>query len=193
MERLGIEHKDCSKCGEYKHFDDFHNQKTGLKTGITGFRSTCKECDKIAWEEYSLDNRKSLLDKQEHFRKNNRVRIRVINCESRQRHRITVLLRAARTRARKKGLPFDLFEHEAILRDRLNVGRCEMTGIEFNFASTGAKGRRNFNAPSIDRIKSNEGYLFKNVRLICWGMNVALADWGEEELRARMSVWLAHR
>lgn len=34
--------------------------------------------------------------------------------------------------------------------------------------------------PSLDRIKPELGYIKSNVRLICFGLNAALGNWGEE-------------
>ena len=73
-------------------------------------------------------------------------------------------------------------------------GRCELTGILFSSRIVGV--RRPF-IPSVDRIEPREPYTFQNCRLVCWIVNMARGDWGDEvfwemvrsayEHRARLS------
>lgn len=56
-----------------------------------------------------------------------------------------------------------------------------MTGIEFEFDRFEGSCRRPF-APSLDRIRSNEGYSVGNCRLVCVLVNLALNQWGLEPL-----------
>jgi hypothetical protein len=58
-------------------------------------------------------------------------------------------------------------------------GRCELSGIEFNF-SKGEYARRPFVA-SLDRIDSAKGYTFKNCRLILLIINLGMNEWGLDQ------------
>jgi hypothetical protein len=61
-------------------------------------------------------------------------------------------------------------------------GRCELTGVPFSdHRPLGCK-RAPF-APSVDRIDPRRGYLMENCRLVCFAVNVALNQWGEETMR----------
>lgn len=91
-------------------------------------------------------------------------------------------------RAEKKHLDFDLDQHVAEIQARIDVGRCEMSGVPFDMTRS-----RVWATPSIDRIDSYGGYVYSNIRVICYGLNVAMNRWGEEELAERMTAWLEYR
>ncbi len=91
-------------------------------------------------------------------------------------------LRNARTRARKKNLPFDLtLEYLFGLAESQDY-RCALTGIEF-FANCGATCRVSPYVPSIDRVTPKGGYTMGNVRLIAFALNAMLLDWGEDTFK----------
>lgn len=100
--------------------------------------------------------------------------------------RAMCLVATTRTRARKRGLAFDLSEHVAELQARIDLGVCELTGYPFDLSPG-----RKFNSPSFDRINPSEGYSYDNVRVVLNLVNAALGDWGEETLRDVMGKWLA--
>lgn len=110
---------------------------------------------------------------------------------------LAALIAGARRRAngRKKNDPrgeFDLDSPSALatLKKRFAKGCCELTGIAFD-TSTGRK--RRWNSASLDRIDSARGYNLDNVRFVLWGLNAALADWGEEVFAVISSAWLYQR
>lgn len=94
------------------------------------------------------------------------------------------LLGAARARARQKGLEYLLDDGWSLLSIQavLERGECELTGLPFGEGPL---------APTLDRIIPARGYVPGNVRVICRLMNAALGNWGEDELRKVMTVWLA--
>jgi hypothetical protein len=59
---------------------------------------------------------------------------------------------------------------------------CELTGLSFELqpANQGRKSR----SPSVDRRDCAKGYTEDNCRVILWGLNAALHNWGETEYRA---------
>lgn len=95
-------------------------------------------------------------------------------------------LRAARTRSRKKSVPFDLTLDWLLETAEKQDFRCLLTGIEF-YAKSGTKGKIDPFAPSLDRIEPSKGYTRANVRIISRAVNTMLLDWGQDvfELVAR--------
>lgn len=84
------------------------------------------------------------------------------------------LIRAARTRARKTGVPCDLpFSWAA---QRLEDGHCEVTGVPFKLGA----GPREANSPSIDRIVPELGYVESNCRMVIWMYNAAKSEYTDE-------------
>ena len=66
--------------------------------------------------------------------------------------------------------------HEIIERSK---GRCELTGIKFSSRVIGMPQKRPF-IPSVDRIEPREPYTFRNCRLVCWIVNMARNERGDE-------------
>ena len=87
----------------------------------------------------------------------------------------------ARKRAGLKGQRCDLSADVARQLWARCGGRCELTGIEFEFEHHGSNLRRPF-APSIDRLENSKGYEISNVRVVCAAVNVAMNQWGEAVL-----------
>lgn len=81
---------------------------------------------------------------------------------------------AAKNRARKQNVPFDL-EPEDIVFPEI----CPVLGIPLLFS----KGGRNNNTPSLDRVIPSLGYVKGNVRIISWRANRLKCDATLEELR----------
>ena len=102
------------------------------------------------------------------------------------------MIRHARARAKKYGIPFDLDEHREELERRMKPMVCEMTGLPLIRSQLMSRSR-SFWIPSLDRIKPEKGYTIKNIRIVAWGMNCALQNWGEKELARAMKAWLSRR
>lgn len=104
---------------------------------------------------------------------------------------VTVLLNYARDRSRKNNLPFEL--HREWLAPKLVKGTCEMTGIRLE-RGTNTKGHRTHPfAPSLDRITPKLGYTKENTRLVCFAVNRAMSDWGEDVLIEIAEKLIEHR
>lgn len=86
------------------------------------------------------------------------------------------LFMSARSRAREKGIPFELTDEWASARW---TGRCEITGVAFRVNST--RGPHPF-SPSIDRKNPALGYTFDNARFILWGCNAIKGVGSEEDM-----------
>lgn len=106
----------------------------------------------------------------------------------RKRNRARDLMRHARFRAHKKGVPFDLDEHLRELQDRINNGSCEISGLPFNL-----DGGRTWDSPSFDRIDPLKGYILSNVRVVLHAVNSAMGDWGDAKMLEIARAILARR
>jgi len=86
------------------------------------------------------------------------------------------LLRYARERAKRKGLPCTL--QLDWVRKRIDQGHCEATGLPFTVGEKLANGPHPF-APSIDRKDHSKGYTPDNCRVVVYAFNVMMGTWGE--------------
>lgn len=95
--------------------------------------------------------------------------------------RAALLCGAAKARAAKKGLPFDLTQDW--VADRVGRGVCEATGMAFVLKSdTGPGHNLNAHSPSIDRIDHAKGYTQDNCRVVVWIFNRARGAFSDAEL-----------
>jgi hypothetical protein len=105
------------------------------------------------------------------------------------RNRVKYLVAECRRRSAKKGLSFNLDQYIPELQARLDMGACELSGIPFKQTM----GPTTYDSPSLDRINPSEGYLYGNVRIVCYAMNCALGNWGEEALLTILEGWQRRR
>lgn len=134
-------------------------------------RPEVKKRRKTTYKIWSLKNKDHLARREAKRRLEKRGQCLIANC---------------RTRARKRGIKYDLDGEVAEIQRRIDVGRCEITGVPFDL-SPGKK----WNSPSIDRIDPIMGYVPGNVRVVCQAMNVAMGDWGEGPVWEMFQSWLA--
>jgi hypothetical protein len=88
------------------------------------------------------------------------------------RYRARTLLTGAKNRSKKRGLTCNLTLDWII--DKLNQGRCRVTGLEFQikpYSKKGNKEKVNPLAPSLDRIDPHKGYTTDNVQVVVWAYN----------------------
>lgn len=88
-------------------------------------------------------------------------------------------LAAAKTRAAKRGLLFNLSEDWALEQIERQDFKCALTGIPFSLEHEGVSVRNPY-TPSFDRIDNAKGYTVDNVRIVTWAINSMISDWGEE-------------
>lgn len=90
-------------------------------------------------------------------------------------------VRGAKRRATRKGREFTIDYQSAYNLWLRCDGKCEITGIPFDFTKLINQKARPF-SPSIDRIDNSKGYELENVRVVCIAVNVAMNQWGESVL-----------
>lgn len=169
-----IKTKICTKCLNAQPLTEFFREKKARD----GLRSDCKICS-------ANRRRKHLgqLSQAERVRRTAQRREKHAEAERqyskhrRQKYRASELIRLARLRAKKKGLDFDLDDHIQQITERVERNVCEVTGITLQRTAPKA-----YNSPSLDRINPAAGYIYSNVRVVCYALNCALGTWGKEPL-----------
>lgn len=96
--------------------------------------------------------------------------------------RLNKLISNAKHRSKDKDLDFNLDLDHIMYLWNSNKGKCCITGRVFDLSKYGEKGQVSPNAPSIDRIIPKLGYTIGNVRLVTYHVNVALSEFGLENL-----------
>lgn len=125
--------------------------------------------------------------KQAEWRAENAEHLKVRNTNRRIKKRAMCLVAAARVRARKRGIPFEVSESDiAMLQSVIDDGACQVTGAAFTL-----NGPRCATSPSLDRINPSLGYVGGNLRVVCHAINAGMGDWGESELLRIVRVWMA--
>lgn len=152
--------KCCLKCGVEKALEDFvKNSKTG-----TGCSECCKECKRAISKVY----RESELGRS--YRR--AYQQSTLSKES-ERRRVQKkpwthhLLVAARARAKKLGLDFDLKPQDVVM-----PVVCPLLGLQLNRGT----GRMTANSPSLDRKDPSKGYTVGNVWVVSWRANSLKSD-----------------
>lgn len=149
--------KICAMCKEEKELSQFRLRKRLYRKNEFYHHSYCFPCEKIR------ERNRYLKDKRGY----ETVRVRALN-----------LLGGAKRRAEKRG-DFDLDLNFII--EKLEKGRCEVTGLKFDFSCMG-KGKKNPFAPSIDRIDNKLGYTKSNVRFVLWAVNLMHGEMTDDQL-----------
>lgn len=141
--------------------------------------------------QYAIDRRKrigpKLREQNAEWRSKNRDNLKQKNTKRRLEKRAMCMVAAARIRARKRKIRFNLVAIDiAKLQATIDVGRCELSGVMLTLG-----GPRCATTPSLDRIIPKFGYVSGNVRIVCHALNVGMGDWGEDQLRVVVSAWLS--
>lgn len=94
--------------------------------------------------------------------------------------RCKLLLSLAKNRAKKKLIPFDLDIDFLVDLWFIQNGQCSVSGLDLNLESP-KNGLPLFDAPSLDRIVPEKGYIKGNVRLTTYMVNVGISNYGFEQ------------
>ena len=85
----------------------------------------------------------------------------------------------ARARDKQKNRDGDITPEWAVQKMRDQGYTCAVTGISF-FQPPNARWRVNPFNPSLDRIDPKKGYTTDNVRVVLFGVNMMILDWGDD-------------
>ena len=187
--------KTCGKCKQALPFEMFSKDRTKKD----GMQYRCKPCQ-------SRDSAAFAARNPGYFKQKGLERYHKIgasqNQERYQRYKSEYLERAkswrtqpsgrlysvyaaARSRAKQRGLDFEIsLEWVESLWDQ-QKGRCKVSGIQMTTEQTdgGQRFYHPFN-PSLDRIDASLGYTTSNTRLVSVIVNVALNRFGDETFKA---------
>jgi len=90
------------------------------------------------------------------------------------------LIGAAKHRAKKKGIDFDLTTEWA---QSLLTKKCPKTGIDFDLEVKGKDYKlRSPYSPSIDKIDPSKGYTVDNCQIVSWWYNVSKQQFTDQEV-----------
>lgn len=163
--------KVCPRCKRDLPLDSYNRGN-----GMYGRRSICRDCEHIvqnAPERVARRRELELLRRQDpdYIQKRNLLdkRRRMENQESLRK----CLLRAAKQRAKEKGLEFNIDLEDIILPER-----CPLLGIPLYTSEGQATG----NSFSIDRLDSSKGYVKGNVWVVSKRANTLKGNATLEEL-----------
>jgi uncharacterized CHY-type Zn-finger protein len=101
--------------------------------------------------------------------------------------RVNELVYSSKDRSEKNGLICDI--DAEWVKEKLS-GKCELTGMPFDFESGKKMGRFNPFSPSIDRIIPGSHYTKENCRMILTALNVGINFWGEAIYREIAKAYL---
>jgi len=173
--------KKCSVCDQTKPLVDFH-RRADARDGKT---SQCKSCRCGETQRYKNSNREAIQDQARRYYVENKEKHQAGVLRQRQKKPAAFMVNSAKWRAKKLGLAFDLDRHVEAIQHRIDTGICELTGVALSRKASG----RCFDAPSLDRIVPELGYVYTNIRVVCLMVNCAIGPWGESSLRAVMQAW----
>lgn len=171
--------KTCTQCKRELPKENFRKYSGRSKDGL---RPLCVACQR----EYEQDWRQKNKERLAATRARRAEQEKKYRLEYDATNRGRLLVMQAKRRCKKCNIQFDLDKHMANIEERLQRKTCEMTGLPLDFYNHGVK----WNSPSIDRIIPANGYVYSNIRIVCFAMNAALGSWGEEILRKVMTAWL---
>lgn len=151
--------KRCGRCREIRPLAEFYRRNDARQSPM----SECKGCQRLA--------PRPPKDAQARQRANEKLR------ERRRYDPRLVLLSGARTRAKRRGLPFDIGPEDIPIPPH-----CPVLGVPLvSRAGTGER-RRYQDSPSLDRIDNALGYVRGNVIVVSLRANRIKVDATVEEL-----------
>tara|TARA_R110000851_G_scaffold45974_1_gene112246 strand:+ start:303 stop:785 length:483 start_codon:yes stop_codon:yes gene_type:complete len=147
-----MEFRECSTCGVTKEITAF--EKVNSRAGFY-HRNQCMSCKAV--------------------QRNNRT----------NKDPILYLRRAfsqlKSSRIRKSTFKWDLCFDDIKKKWEDCKGKCSVSGMTMTHHRDGS-GKRIPTNVSIDRINGKKGYTIKNVRLVCWGVNIMKHTMSDDEL-----------
>lgn len=161
--------KICSRCKTEKDKSEFH------KSNITKdkLQAFCKICNSQAttperrkfYNERRQERRQNPDYKQNEYNKGKQYRIN---------YREKYLFKSAKERCKKKNIPFNITIEDIIIPEYCPILKIKLTKGEMS--------KKDWNAPSIDKIVPELGYVKGNIMVISLKANVMKNNATKEEL-----------
>jgi hypothetical protein len=118
------------------------------------------------------------LIERDQIRESRRKKLEVWALANPVRYRARTLVNGAKARAKKKGIDFNLTIDW--VEEKLNNGRCEVSGTPFYIKPYSAKSiipiKIHPHSPSLDQIEPSGGYTMDNVQIVCDQVNKFKGD-----------------
>jgi hypothetical protein len=175
--------KKCNKCNLEKPLGEFYTCVRKDRPSGCGYKIShiCKECSNASSRERyaSGKNYKQTRKNYSHSTRGKQIleRANIKHYES-IKGRACHLFNSAKRRHQK----WEFFDLDRVfIEEKLSAGKCEVTGLPFDFTSPGDS-RKNPFAPSIDRIDNSLGYTKNNVRIVLWSVNLMHGEMTDEQL-----------
>lgn len=168
-----VKSRICTKCGKEKSLEEFSRNKNGKY----GRRAFCKECEHKIQNSPEKLARRNELRRQRRENDEYRLACNLKDTETRHNNADSIkkaLLRAAKARAKKKGIPFDITIDDFILTEE-----CPLLEIPL----TVGYGNSLENSYSLDKIIPELGYVKGNVWVISNKANMIKSNASLKELQ----------
>ena len=166
-----MDKKYCTKCGITKSLSEFNKNQTRPQ-GVNG---ECRKCRREISRLYRENNKEKVKERGRLYYENNKEKVKEKGKLYYENNKEKILLKQARKRARKKGLPFSITEKDIVIPDV-----CPVLDIPL----FSGEGHMIDNSPNLDRIFPEKGYVPGNVRVISQRANRIKSDATVEEMRA---------
>jgi hypothetical protein len=181
--------KKCARCKKRKPATtEFFYPHAHCKGGL---HSRCKVCvqitNRICRNKRIAKNPQAVLEQEKQsttrWRRAHREQHLTSSRAWKEAHRGAVMIMGAKYRAAKQKLAFDLDKYAAKIEKRISAG-CELSGLPFEHEPKCGP----FSA-SIDRKIPSRGYVYSNIRIVCWVLNRAFCNWGEAPALKAFRAW----
>lgn len=163
----------CRVCKQEKDTSCF----TRIK-GTDRYKTICKQCRREV--EYPKTKEK-MRDRARAYYRDNREDVLIKSRERRKVYRNREMVRSAKERAKKMGLPFNITAEDVIIPNY-----CPALGIPLKIGT----GHPTPNSPSLDRIVPELGYTKGNVMVISHKANTIKNDATPEEIKRVADFYL---
>ena len=172
MRQAGL-FRECRRCQQMKPIADFYVR---LRSGPGIYERTCIPCWNKGDREWYALNKKKVRARYD------RDKDRILERKKRLRAEdpIPHMLAVAKSRAKKKGLPFSLKREDITVPDR-----CPVFGLPLRTS----RGRLSRDSPSLDRIHNSKGYVPGNVIVVSLRANHLKLDATIDELRTLVAFY----
>lgn len=176
--------RKCTKCAEVKADDQYHN--AGIKEYPDRLRGECILCNRV--RSITEEQREARNKKQKDYYRKPEInsKVKKQRADDRRNNPIKYLLKGAKTRAKRDGMPFNLDERDIIIPKV-----CPILGIPLVVNQGGTGGPSEY-SPSIDKYIPSLGYVKGNICVISNKANTMKNSATLEEV-TKLYLWMKQK